>query len=337
MSKAFSYNVVAKNTYAHRLKSKTAVSEEVLIVTSYDYFLDKRGLGLLLQRYREVVLVPRRVDDDYLLNQTVRPLMEQYDKIHLVTNPQYDARFSIIYQLVVRNNKSIRVTTAADFCENILKKVYIPDQLDEENSTIPPQLGFGVEVRLVKKVIDLFCSAFLLLLSLPLWVISAFRIRQDSPGPVFYTQKRLGIGARQFYCLKFRSMIMDAEANGAVFSKKKDSRVFAYGAFMRLTRIDELPQLLNIFRGELSLVGPRPERRIFTDSFEELIPHYHLRHDIKPGVTGYAQVMYPYGAGVYDARHKLMYDLYYIKHWSLALELKIIFRTAMVVLTRKGR
>lgn len=337
MSIAFPYNSVAKNTYAHRLKSKTAVSEEVLIVTSYDYFLDKRGLALLLKRYREVVLVPRRVDDDYLLNRTVRPLLEKYDKIHLVTNPQYDARFSVIYELVVRNNKSMRITTVADFCENTLHKIYIPDMLEEENPAIPARLFFGTEVRVLKKVIDILASSLLLLLSFPLWVISAFRIRQDSPGPAFYTQTRLGIAGRQFDCIKFRSMVLKAEANGAVFSKKKDSRVFAYGAFMRLTRIDELPQLLNILRGELSLVGPRPERHFFTESFAELIPYYHLRHGVKPGITGYAQVMYPYGAGAYDARHKLMYDLYYIKHWTLGLELRIILRTVLVICTKKGR
>lgn len=336
-NKAFSYNIIAPKSYAHRLRSKTATSNEVLIITSYDYFLEKKGLALLLSRYQEIILVPRTVDDDYLMNQTVRPLIEQYAKIHLVTNPQYDSRYHVIYKLVIRNNKSIRISTVYDFCENTLKKIYVPDNLDEENPYMPPHLVFDGRVRFLKKVIDLLISGILLLASFPLWILSALRIKQESPGPVFYQQVRNGLGRATFNCIKFRSMGADAEANGAMFSKKKDSRVFKYGALMRLTRIDELPQLLNIFRGEISLIGPRPERPVFIESFEEIIPYYNLRHGVKPGITGYAQVMYPYGTGVYDARHKLMFDLYYIKHWSLALEMKIIFLTAVVVLTRKGR
>lgn len=337
MNKTSSYQVAPTKSYAHRLKSKTAISDEVLIITSYDYFLEKKGLALLIDRYKEIVLVPRSVDDDYLLNKTIRPLLEQYSKIHLVTNPQYDSRYHVIYELVIRNNKSIRITTVYDFCEKILKKVYVPDDLDEENPMLPSQLNFNKNVRFTKECIDTVISFMLLLFSLPLWAISALRIRQESPGPVFYHQERLGLNKSIFGCIKFRSMRTDAEANGAMFSRKKDNRVFKYGALMRLTRIDELPQLLNIFRGEISLIGPRPERPVFTETFEEEIPYYNLRHGVKPGITGYAQVMYPYGAGVYDARHKLMYDLYYIKNWSLRLEIKIIVHTAIVVFTRKGR
>lgn len=337
MNKTFSYHVASTKCYAHRLKSKTATSDEVLIITSYDYFLDKKGLALLLSRYQEIVLVPRRVNDDYLLNETIQPLLEQYAKIHLVTNPQYDSRYHVIYQLVVRNNKSIRITMVYDFCETILRKVYVPDEFNEENPLLPPNLSFDQKIRFTKECIDTVISILLLCFSLPLWAISALRIRQESPGPVFYDQQRMGLNKSTFSCIKFRSMGSDAEANGAMFSKKKDSRVFKYGALMRLTRIDELPQLLNIFRREISLIGPRPERPVFTETFEEEIPYYNLRHGVKPGITGYAQVMYPYGTGVYDARHKLMYDLYYIKNWSLRLEMKIIVHTAIVVFTRKGR
>ncbi len=337
VNKTFSYNVTARKSYAHRLRSKTSTSNEVLIITSYDYFLEKKGLALLLSRYQEIILVPRTVDDDYLMNQTVKPLVEQYEKIHLVTNPQYDSRYHVIYEMVVKNNKFIRISTVYDFCENTLKKIYVPDDLDEENPYLPPHLSFDGNVRLLKKIIDFVIATILLLGSFPLWIISALRIRQESPGPVFYTQVRTGFHQATFRCIKFRTMVVDAEANGAAFSKKKDKRIFKYGALMRLTRIDELPQLLNVFRGEISLIGPRPERPVFVESFEEVIPYYDLRHSVKPGITGYAQVMYPYGTGVYDARQKLMFDLYYIKHWSLALEMQIIVRTAVVVFTRKGR
>jgi lipopolysaccharide/colanic/teichoic acid biosynthesis glycosyltransferase len=324
-------------SYTHRLKSKTATSNEILIITSYDYFLQKKGLKILLQKYKEIILVPRTVDDDFLLNKTIKPLIEKFENIHLVTNPQYDSRYHIIYELVVRNNKSIKISTVYNFCEQVLKKVYVPDSKDEVNPYLTDQaLTFPQRIRVIKKITDIVISIILLLFSFPLWLLSCFRIRQESPGPVFYTQERTGLANQTFQCIKFRSMKLDAEVNGAAFSRKNDSRILKYGAIMRLTRIDELPQLINIFKGEISLIGPRPERPVFIETFEELIPYYNIRHNIKPGITGYAQVMYPYGAGVFDARHKLMYDLYYIKNWSIFLELKIIYLTALVVLTRKG-
>jgi lipopolysaccharide/colanic/teichoic acid biosynthesis glycosyltransferase len=328
---------ISEKRYIHRLLSKTAVSEEVLIVTSYDYFLQKHDLSLLLKRYREIILIPHSSDDDYLLNHTVRPLLDKFEKIHLVTNPQYDKRNRVIYELVIRKNKSIRINTVYDFCEKILKKVYIPDDVSEINPNLLALPTFGKRVRYPKKIIDVSISIILFLLTLPLWVLSYFRIKMQSPGPIFYKQERVGMDNKSFFCIKFRSMRLDAEQNGASFSKKNDSRTFSYGSFMRQTRIDELPQIINIFRRDLSLIGPRPERQVFTETFDETIPYYNMRHNIKPGITGYAQVMYSYGAGVFDARHKLMYDLYYIKNWTLFLELRIILLTAVVILGKKGR
>ncbi|QRR03386.1 sugar transferase [Dyadobacter sandarakinus] len=328
---------VSDRRYIHRLLSKTATSEEVLIVTSYDYFLQKYDLAALLKRYKEVILIPHSDNDDYLLNHTVRPLLDKFEKIHLVTNPQYDRRNRVIYELVIRKNKSIRITTVYDFCEKYLKKVYIPDNISEINPNLLVIPVFGRRIRYPKKIIDITISIILFLLTFPVWIFSFFRIKFQSPGPVFYYQERVGMDRKPFYCIKFRSMGLDAEANGASFSKKNDSRTFSYGSYMRQTRIDELPQIINIFRRDLSLIGPRPERQVFTETFDELIPYYNYRHNIKPGITGYAQVMYSYGAGIYDARHKLMYDLYYIRNWSLFLELKIIFLTAFVIFGKRGR
>jgi lipopolysaccharide/colanic/teichoic acid biosynthesis glycosyltransferase len=329
--------LIPNRTYSHRLRSKTATTNEVLIVTSYDYFLQKHDLGVLLRRYTEVILIPHSEDDDYLLNQTVSPLLDKFEKIHLITNPQHDNRNQIIYELIVRKNKSIKITTVFDFCEVVLQKVYIPDSISETNPTLNSLLTFKRRVRYPKKIIDIVTSAFLFIISLPLWIISYFRIKMQSPGPIFFRQERVGMNNKHFFCVKFRSMRLDAESNGATFATRRDSRVFSYGAFMRMSRIDELPQIYNIFKRDLSLVGPRPERPVFTETFDESIPYYNIRHQVKPGITGYAQVMYPYGSGVYDARHKLMYDLYYIKNWSIQLELKIIILTIWVILGRKGR
>jgi lipopolysaccharide/colanic/teichoic acid biosynthesis glycosyltransferase len=328
---------VSDRKYVHRLLSKNATTDEVLIITSYDYFLQKYDLRILKAIYKEIILIPHSTDDDYLLNHTVSPLLEQYEKIHLITNPQYDSRYRVIYELVIRKNKSIRISTVFDFCEKHLGKVYIPENINDINPNLSEMSSFKKRVRYPKKIVDVTASIILFLASFPLWILSYIRIKLESPGPVFFRQERVGMDNKLFHCVKFRSMGLDAEANGATFSKKNDSRVFAYGGFMRLTRIDELPQIINIFNRDISLIGPRPERPVFTETFDEMIPYYNLRHNIKPGITGYAQVMYSYGAGVFDARHKLMYDLYYIKNWSLLLELKIIFLTVLVILGRKGR
>ena len=322
-------------TYPHHIKSKLCSNGRVLIVAGYDYFLNKRDLRYLIRSYEEVILVPRSVDDNYLMNQKIKPLLEKYDNVHLVTDPAYDSRNDVIYSLAVIHSKVIKITDVFGFCEKELKKIYVSE--DIENNMYDVRLNpFSWGIRIFKKTLDQFSTLLLLVLSSPFWVLSYFKIRKESPGSIFYQQKRIGLNQQEFDIIKFRSMKADAEANGAQFSSKNDDRAFSYGRLMRATRIDELPQLLNILKGEASLIGPRPERKIFTDSFEEQMPHYQLRHLVKPGITGYAQVMYPYGAGVRDVRHKLMYDLYYIKNWTLRLELQIILRTIWIVVSRKG-
>jgi lipopolysaccharide/colanic/teichoic acid biosynthesis glycosyltransferase len=131
-------------------------------------------------------------------------------------------------------------------------------------------------------------------------------------------------------------MYLDAEKNGAQFATEDDDRVYAWGETMRATRIDELPQLWNVLNGDMHLIGPRPERKVWIEEFEKEIPYYNERHIIKPGLTGWAQVLYPYGVNAYDAKQKLMYDLYYIKHWSLWLEIKTVWKTIIVIIYRKG-
>jgi len=154
---------------------------------------------------------------------------------------------------------------------------------------------------------------------------------------VLYSQERVGLGGKGFMCLKFRSMRTDAEKDGkAVWAQKNDSRVTRVGAFIRKTRIDELPQLFSVLKGEMSMVGPRPERPSFVKELKEVIPFYDVRHSIKPGVTGWAQVRYSYGASVDDARKKHQYDLYYVKNNSLLLDILVLIETVSVVLFREG-
>jgi sugar transferase (PEP-CTERM system associated) len=189
----------------------------------------------------------------------------------------------------------------------------------------------------VKRIFDATLAAVLLLLSLPVMFLAGLAIFLESGKPIFLWQERVGRGGRPFLCVKFRSMRVDAEGDGvARWASANDSRITPVGRILRKLRIDELPQLFNVLSGEMSLVGPRPERPSFVADLKERIRFYDLRHSIKPGITGWAQIRYPYGASVEDAERKLQYDLYYIKNHSLALDVLIIMETVRVVLFGEG-
>jgi sugar transferase (PEP-CTERM system associated) len=189
-----------------------------------------------------------------------------------------------------------------------------------------------------KRGFDILCSSVLLLLASPVMLLTMLAIKLDSPGPIIYRQERVGLGGRIFMCLKFRSMRTDAEKDGvARWAAKNDARITRIGAFIRKTRIDELPQLLSVLKGQMSLVGPRPERPSFVAQLKEQIPFYDVRHSVKPGVTGWAQVRYSYGASLEDARRKHQFDLYYVKNNSLFLDLLVLIETVSVVLFREGQ
>lgn len=197
-------------------------------------------------------------------------------------------------------------------------------------------LHSSVAVR-VKRAFDVITAFALLILTSPIMLLTALLIKLTSRGPIFFSQTRVGIEGKPFTLYKFRTMKNGAEDGGAQWACDNDSRILPVGHFLRKTRIDELPQCWNILRGEMSIVGPRPERPEFTSMLAEQIPYYDLRNVIKPGLTGWAQVCYPYGASTEDALRKLQYDLYYIKNYSLLLDLNILLRTVLVTLRRGGR
>lgn len=203
--------------------------------------------------------------------------------------------------------------------------------------------GYGFKIlhspiqNRIKRIFDIAMAVVIGIMTAPIMLISAIIVRLESPGPVIYSQARVGEHNVEFNVHKFRSMRNDAEKDGAKWAMKNDPRVTKFGNFMRKTRIDELPQLWNVIKGEMSFIGPRPERMVFIKDLEKLIPYYNLRHLVKPGLTGWAQVMYPYGASVEDAKRKLEYDLYYIKHHSLSLDIAIMFMTLKTVVFGKGR
>jgi sugar transferase (PEP-CTERM system associated) len=189
---------------------------------------------------------------------------------------------------------------------------------------------------LMKDSIDLICATMGFVLSLPIMAAVAGAIKLDSPGPVIYRQRRVGVGGSCFEVYKFRSMRANAEQSGAQWAAADDPRVTRVGAFLRKYRLDELPQFINVIRGDMSFVGPRPERPEFVEELRTAIPYYDERHTVRPGITGWAQVQYEYGASVEAACRKLEYDLYYLKHMSALFDIRIILRTIGTVITGKG-
>ena len=240
-------------------------------------------------------------------------------------------------QLLECRIRGVSVLDLAGFCEQTKWEVPI-DSL--KGSWLVYGHGFiqGNLRRFIKRLFDVVTAMVLLVLAAPVMIVAMIAIRLDSPGPAIYRQPRVGVGGRIFMCMKFRSMRADAECDGvAKWATKNDPRITRVGSFMRKTRIDELPQLVSVLIGEMSLVGPRPERPSFVDQLKESIPFYELRHSVKPGVTGWAQVRYHYGASLEDARRKHQFDLYYVKNNSLFLDILVLIETVSVVLFHEGQ
>jgi exopolysaccharide biosynthesis polyprenyl glycosylphosphotransferase len=195
----------------------------------------------------------------------------------------------------------------------------------------------AVLLRGSKRLLDVSIALLMLCVGLPIMAMVALAILLESGLPVIYVQERVGLHGKPFQLYKFRSMRQNAEVDGQpVWATQADQRVTRLGRFLRQTRLDELPQLFNVLLGDMSLVGPRPERPAFVSALAQEIPFYALRHQVKPGITGWAQICFPYGASSEDARQKLQYDLYYLKNYSLFLDLNILCLTLQVVLWGKG-
>ena len=199
--------------------------------------------------------------------------------------------------------------------------------------------GFSAGRRLssiAKRAFDIVASLLLLVVGLPLIGLFALLVKLESDGPAFFRQKRVGLYGQEFTLIKLRSMRSDAEAGGSKWAEKDDPRITRVGRFIRMVRIDELPQVWSVLKGEMSFVGPRPEVPAFVTMLDKELPYYAERHVVKPGITGWAQINYPYGASTEDARHKLEYDLYYAKNYTPFLDLLILIQTARVILWPEG-
>lgn len=246
---------------------------------------------------------------------------------------------SLFQAIMDCHERGITVTPMPLLFEQLTGKVAIEHIGSQWYVALPFETHpLGTIHRIGKRALDLVCGVLLGIVFVITLPIIALAIKLDSPGPIFYEQDRMGLHGKQFKVLKFRSMVQDAERDGeAKWATKNDARITRVGKFIRKTRIDELPQVWNVIRGEMSMVGPRPERQQFISKLQRQIPFYRTRLAAKPGLTGWAQVSYGYGATVEDAMVKLQYDLYYIKHQSLWFDLKIMLRTIAVVFRMKGQ
>ncbi|HEX9572950.1 MAG TPA: exopolysaccharide biosynthesis polyprenyl glycosylphosphotransferase [Myxococcales bacterium] len=229
----------------------------------------------------------------------------------------------------------VTVLPAQRFAERVLRRVPLsllrPTDLAIGNALTSPMSQAS------KRIFDLLMSSLLLICAAPLLAVLAALIKLDSEGPVFYVQERTGRGGKPYRVHKLRTMRKDAETlSGPVWASQRDPRVTRLGAFLRKTRLDEVPQVFAVFRGDMSFVGPRPERPFFVNQLKQQIPFFGLREAVKPGITGWAQIRYPYGSTIEDAKNKLEYDLYYVEHRSLFLDLAICFHTAKIVLFGRG-
>ena len=272
----------------------------------------------------------------------VKPLTniwkQQYWTGILIDGAETNLSEQMIRELMDMRLKGVYVYSLTDFCEQFWQKIppaYVRDDWFAFTS------GFNILHNRIKaklkQAFDIVMAAILLVATLPITIPVAIAIKLSSDGPIFYSQIRTGLNGRKFKVHKFRSMYQNAEAKGIQWAKEKDPRITPVGSFIRLTRIDELPQLWNVLKGEMSMVGPRPERPEFDVQLREAIPYYDVRYLVKPGITGWAQVSYPYGASVEDAYQKVAYDLFYIKNYSLFLDLAIAWKTLRVVVLGKGR
>jgi sugar transferase (PEP-CTERM system associated) len=281
---------------------------------------------------RESGAAARRINHDQLLR-TVRDL-----KVSEIVIAVRERRGGVLplRQLLDCKLDGVRVMDLASFYEREKGLLKI-DNVRASWLIFGQGFDQGATRDVVKRLFDIVVSLALLMAALPILLVTMIAIVVESGWPVFYRQERVGQGGKPFQIIKLRSMRQDAEKDGKPrWAGANDDRVTRVGRFIRMTRIDELPQLYNVLRGDMSFVGPRPERPYFVGQLIDEIPYYDVRHSVKPGVTGWSQVRYPYGASVEDALAKLQYDLYYVKNHSLFLDLLILAETAQVVLLGKG-
>ena len=307
-----------------------------MIILGKRHFFSDMELSILKEQFDSIDFVGYNNVEPQQVIEQIEKLISDQNKSIILLNTKAPIPDALLSHLTNLESKNIRYLTTETFLEHYLHKCYIPE--DHTSAAFLEEIRpYSKWQYLLKRAFDIISVIVLGAISSPFMIYAAYRIKKESPnGPILFKQDRVGRNNEEFTCIKFRSMIPDAEADGAKFASENDPRIFKWGETMRKTRIDELPQLWNVLKGEMHLVGPRPERKFWINQFKKEIPYYNQRHIVAPGITGWAQVNYPYGANAEDARQKLMYDLYYIKHWSPWLEIQTMLKTIIVVIGKKG-
>ncbi|WP_103626939.1 sugar transferase [Campylobacter concisus] len=308
-----------------------------MIILGEKYAFTKLELEKLRKKFGQVNFLSHENSDAKALRSALENLIKSGDQRLIVLNTAKPVDSKLVRFLTLLHlkpkYKKIKFLNVENFLEIYLHKCYIPENGENLNflDEIKP---YGAFDYVLKRMIDYASCLVLFILLFCLKFYVKRKIDEQSPGSLYFLQSRVGLDAKIFKCHKFRTMHENSQHNP--YTQKNDIRVFKFGEFMRKTRIDEIPQCINVFRGDMHLIGPRTEWDILVHDYEKEIPYYNERHIVRPGITGWAQVNYPYGLNTHDAKQKLMYDLYYIKHWSLWLEIKIIVKTIAIVFKKKG-
>lgn len=304
-----------------------------------DYLDDNRSLGYKLAGF---VRPPHPdilcVNEDEIIGEVsdLGKIMKHYRISELLVTIASNFHEDVLALLLPATNANVRVKVVPDLFDVVAGHVHSTQIMGHPLMELTPE-KLKPWQKLIKTATDYIMSLFILFLGLPFWLITCIAIKINSKGPVFYRQRRVGIGGRIFRVFKFRSMVMDAEKySGPVWADKNDPRITWMGKLLRKTRIDEVPQFINVICGDMSIVGPRPERPNFVEELKSIYPFYPKRLTVKPGITGWAQVKLGYDTSVEDVAEKLKYDFYYLENQSLFLDLEILARTIVVILTGKG-
>lgn len=316
------------------LDRKYLYEETNLIVLGQKYKftdLEKEKLKRKFNNINQIIYTNKELID---IKNEIRLLLANSESKIIVLNTKNEVSPNLIKYLTnLQFKKKINFMSIEIFLEKYLLKCYIPDNNIDLHffGEIKP-LSFFQYIQ--KRIFDYIGVFSLFMLVWPILIYSVFRIKKESPGNVIFKQSRYSKNKKIFKCFKMRSMHLNSHHDP--YTRENDTRIFNWGKFMRETRIDELPQLLNVLKGDMHFIGPRAEWNILVKDYENRIPYYNERHLVAPGITGWAQVNYPYGQNIQDTKQKLMYDLFYIKNWSLLLEFRIVYSTIIIILSKKG-